>query len=202
MTDPRIRACRLGRTSVRTAIRIARMSGCFFLTRSGAGAWVLLRNLLPGNRSIVPDRGRIRPIPNPLGFRTFGPAGEHSVSGALPDRLVNSSSAVGRCEAGRGQPVVRLPTPAGSRRPGTAMGPTPGGAGPIDSANGASDQARIFVTRPEPTVRPPSRIAKPSPSSMAIGWISSTVISVLSPGMTISVPSGSWMTPVTSVVRM
>ena len=59
----------------------------------------------------------------------------------------------------------------------------------------------IFVTRPEPTVRPPSRMAKPRPSSMAIGWMSSTVISVLSPGMTISVPSGSVMTPVTSVVR-
>ena len=36
---------------------------------------------------------------------------------------------------------------------------------------------------------------------MAIGWISETVISVVSPGMTISVPSGSWTTPVTSVVR-
>ena len=63
------------------------------------------------------------------------------------------------------------------------------------------DHLRILVTRPEPTVRPPSRMAKPRPSSMAIGWMSSTVISVLSPGMTISVPSGSVMTPVTSVVR-
>ena len=36
---------------------------------------------------------------------------------------------------------------------------------------------------------------------MAIGWISATVMSVVSPGMTISVPSGSVMTPVTSVVR-
>ena len=59
----------------------------------------------------------------------------------------------------------------------------------------------ILVTRPEPTVRPPSRMAKPRPSSMAIGWMSSTVISVLSPGMTISVPSGRVMIPVTSVVR-
>jgi hypothetical protein len=59
----------------------------------------------------------------------------------------------------------------------------------------------ILVTRPEPTVRPPSRMAKPRPSSMAIGWISATVISVLSPGITISVPSGRVMTPVTSVVR-
>ena len=36
---------------------------------------------------------------------------------------------------------------------------------------------------------------------MAMGWISSTVMSVVSPGMTISVPSGREMTPVTSVVR-
>ena len=36
---------------------------------------------------------------------------------------------------------------------------------------------------------------------MAIGWISWTVICVLSPGMTISWPSGSVISPVTSVVR-
>ena len=36
---------------------------------------------------------------------------------------------------------------------------------------------------------------------MAMGWIISTVISTLSPGMTISVPSGRLATPVTSVVR-
>src|ERR1035438_510596 len=59
----------------------------------------------------------------------------------------------------------------------------------------------IFVTRPAPTVRPPSRIAKRRPSSMAMGWIRSTCISVLSPGITISVPSGRFTTPVTSVVR-
>src|SRR5436190_15655429 len=61
--------------------------------------------------------------------------------------------------------------------------------------------SRMPVTTPEPTVRPPSRMAKRRPSSMAIGWISSIVISTLSPGMTISVPSGRLATPVTSVVR-
>ena len=59
----------------------------------------------------------------------------------------------------------------------------------------------IVATRPEPTVRPPSRIAKVRPCSIAIGWISSMVISTLSPGMHISVPSGRLITPVTSVVR-
>ena len=58
----------------------------------------------------------------------------------------------------------------------------------------------IVATRPDPTVRPPSRIAKVRPCSIAIGWISSMVISTLSPGMHISVPAGSSQTPVTSVV--
>ncbi len=59
----------------------------------------------------------------------------------------------------------------------------------------------ILVTRPAPTVRPPSRIANRKPSSIAIGAINSTCISVLSPGITISVPDGKCTAPVTSVVR-
>ena len=58
----------------------------------------------------------------------------------------------------------------------------------------------ISETTPEPTVRPPSRIAKRRPFSQAMGAISSTVISTLSPGRHISTPAGSSMTPVTSVV--
>ena len=58
----------------------------------------------------------------------------------------------------------------------------------------------IVATRPDPTVRPPSRIAKVRPWLIAIGWMSSIVISTLSPGMHISVPSGRLQTPVTSVV--
>ena len=58
----------------------------------------------------------------------------------------------------------------------------------------------IVAKRPDPTVRPPSRIAKVRPWLIAIGWISSIVISMLSPGMHISVPSGRLQTPVTSVV--
>src|SRR5262249_15624903 len=60
---------------------------------------------------------------------------------------------------------------------------------------------RTLETTPAPTVRPPSRIAKRSPSSIATGVISSPVILMLSPGITISVPSGRLSTPVTSVVR-
>ena len=44
----------------------------------------------------------------------------------------------------------------------------------------------IVETTPEPTVLPPSRIAKRRPVSQAIGVISSTVISTLSPGRHIS----------------
>jgi hypothetical protein len=59
----------------------------------------------------------------------------------------------------------------------------------------------IEVTAPAPTVRPPSRMANRWPTSRAIGVISSTPISTLSPGMIISAPSGRPMAPVTSVVR-
>jgi hypothetical protein len=54
---------------------------------------------------------------------------------------------------------------------------------------------------PAPTVRPPSRIAKRRPFSIATGVINSICSVTLSPGITISVPSGNVATPVTSVVR-
>ncbi len=54
---------------------------------------------------------------------------------------------------------------------------------------------------PAPTVRPPSRIANRSPFSSATGVINSTTTVTLSPGITISTPSGNVATPVTSVVR-
>src|SRR5215208_2304339 len=58
----------------------------------------------------------------------------------------------------------------------------------------------ISVTTPAPTVLPPSLMAKFNPSSMAIGEINSTFITVLSPGITISTPSSRRISPVTSVV--
>ncbi len=48
----------------------------------------------------------------------------------------------------------------------------------------------ISVTTPAPTVLPPSRIANLSSSSIAIGVINSPLISILSPGITMSTPSG------------
>ena len=58
----------------------------------------------------------------------------------------------------------------------------------------------ISLTVPAPTVLPPSRIAKRSPFSIAMGAISVISIWMLSPGITISTPSGRLATPVTSVV--
>src|ERR1035438_9280910 len=48
-----------------------------------------------------------------------------------------------------------------------------------------------LATTPAPTVLPPSRIPNRKPCSIAIGAISSTTILMLSPGITISVPSAS-----------
>ena len=59
----------------------------------------------------------------------------------------------------------------------------------------------ILVTTPAPTVRPPSRMAKRRFSFMAIGLPKDPVIVTLSPGITISTPSGRFNSPVTSVVR-
>src|SRR3569623_3410446 len=64
-----------------------------------------------------------------------------------------------------------------------------------------SRYSRILVTTPAPTVLPPSRMAKRSPFLQAIGVIRSTSRFTMSPGMTISAPSGSVTRPVTSVVR-
>ena len=58
-----------------------------------------------------------------------------------------------------------------------------------------------FETTPAPTVWPPSRTANRRPSSIAIGCRSSAVMVMLSPGITISTPSGRYIVPVTSVVR-
>src|SRR5205814_7884349 len=59
----------------------------------------------------------------------------------------------------------------------------------------------ISVTAPAPTVCPPSRIANRKPFSKATGVINVTSQLTLSHGFTISTPIGSFMSPVTSVVR-
>ena len=56
-------------------------------------------------------------------------------------------------------------------------------------------QSRILETTPAPTVRPPSRMANLRPGSIATGLISSNLAVTLSPGITISTPSGSVTVP-------
>jgi hypothetical protein len=134
------------------------------------------------------------------------PGGRRAVAGArLPGRVPPLPGGPGASHGAQSRRTAALT--ALGRDPDSAVGPghTPGphrswiSCAPPE--RDASDHLLILVTRPAPTVRPPSRMANLSPSSMAMGWIRSTVISVLSPGMTISVPSGSFTTPVTSVVR-
>ena len=67
---------------------------------------------------------------------------------------------------------------------------------------GKEPYSLTLVKTPAPTVLPPSRIANRSSCSMATGVMSLMPMVILSPGMTISVPSGSAISPVTSVVRM
>ena len=68
-------------------------------------------------------------------------------------------------------------------------------------SNEAAVYSMILDTTPAPTVRPPSRRAKRRPSCMATGWISEHSTVELSPGMTISVPSGRMTSPVTSATQ-
>jgi hypothetical protein len=121
---------------------------------------------------------------------------EVSGPGADLDRLQARRTPAASAEQPEQYARARQPLTNPREQPGCRRGP-----GEHESRPPAGSYLLIFVTRPAPTVRPPSRIANLSCSSMAIGWISSTDISVLSPGMTISVPSGRVTTPVTSVVR-
>ena len=70
----------------------------------------------------------------------------------------------------------------------------------ISHSRKISSYSIISLTTPAPTVRPPSRIANLSSFSIAIGVIRLPSRPTLSPGITISTPSGNVTTPVTSVV--
>ena len=108
----------------------------------------------------------------------------------------------GRCPDLPGE--LNPPGPPGSLRAGRLPPPIPStrkGRRFSDGPSFCFPYSMTFVTTPEPTVRPPSRMAKRSPSSHAIGVIRLISMSMLSPGITISTPSGSLMFPVTSVVR-
>ena len=136
--------------------------------------------ILPTTRRGPPGRPRAPP----------GGGGGGRGGGGAPPRPPPGGGSEGG--GGAGGPAAGVPRPGGGGR---------GGPGGPPATTVGSGYFRILVTRPAPTVRLPSRMANSRPSSMAMGWSNSTVISVLSPGMTISVPSGSVTVPVTSVVR-
>ena len=93
--------------------------------------------------------------------------------------------------------IRRIPDLSTNEKPGAPLG-APGHR--ITTLAGG-DYFSISATTPAPTVRPPSRMVKRWPTSIAIGAISLMPSDTLSPGITISVPSGSSTVPVTSVVR-
>src|SRR5215469_11312672 len=128
------------------------------------------------------------------GFRWFHP--QRSAMGGLAtpkDRFREDLEC--RLLAHSGSGILRRPPKQNGRRG------SPAAAVLTQRREAPRRYSTILVTTPEPTVRPPSRMAKRSFSSMAIGVISSTASSALSPGMIISTPSFSLITPVTSVVR-
>ncbi|MBA7701089.1 hypothetical protein ES703_109820 [subsurface metagenome] len=77
----------------------------------------------------------------------------------------------------------------------------PAGGWQAGLGQGLFSYSTISLITPAPTVFPPSRIAKRSSFSMAMGVIRFTSRATLSPGITISTPSGRVTTAVTSVVR-
>jgi len=141
-----------------------------------------------GNKDLDPrlrgERGaeRVDVTPHP-GFAVLPPEGEDLTFQYLPPL----GEVARRAEGGL---ATQTKTAAEVSLSGGAIFP-----------EGLIDYSTILATTPAPTVRPPSRIAKRSFSSMAIGVISSTSSSALSPGMIISTPSFRRMIPVTSVVR-
>ena len=154
---------------------------CMTTTRTSSSAW---------NRSTMSTMARFISI-----FMALRRSGLLKVIQPTPSVTVASMKGVSSSIVVMGRSV-----PSGPAWRKTADARSPAGSG-HSSRSRRSNYLRILVTRPAPTVRPPSRMANRRPSSMAIGLISSTVISVLSPGMHISVPSGSVTAPVMSVVR-
>jgi hypothetical protein len=120
-----------------------------------------------------------------------GTTGNTSVAGCDPGCFAGSSccGSSGACTPRKpALPIVaQLTSKSQGRRPRRPCAPT-------------ALYSTISVTTPAPTVLPPSRMAKFNPSSIAIGEINSTFITVLSPGITISTPSSRRISPVTSVV--
>lgn len=167
------------------------------LLRAGAG--------VGGGRPLRGARPVLKPVSTAVHraatrhVRRRQPNGDDRLGPKVPEGAVTRNYRPG-CHPRRGRLIrYSAAVPAATRKGPYDRSRT----GPFRSSDlqASGTYLLILVTWPAPTVRPPSRMANFRPSSMATGWMSSTFISVLSPGMTISVPSGRVTTPVTSVVR-
>ena len=133
-------------------------------------------------------------------FRTSSPLVPREATASCSDHCLRSEGCEARRRGGSARGLGR-PLAERAHNP-EARRPVHGRAAPERRVSHHSlPYSMIWVTTPEPTVRPPSRIANLSSLSIAIGVISSTSICTLSPGITISTPSGRCAAPVTSVVR-
>ena len=129
-------------------------------------------------------------------FFLFQPT--RTVAAALRRRVVSPLAV----RAGQGNNIARhVRTSFRDRTQGSHWKPARRPCGGSSRTEVRVGYSTISVTLPAPTVRPPSRMAKRRVFSMAMGQMSSTFMVMLSPGRTISTPSGNWITPVTSVVR-
>ena len=156
-------------------------SECSFDSRAGVvrACFCAIVSRIRQNARSKPDAGGLPVQPQP--------AGDRFVTGrALPGEDLAHQLVLPRCQAKASAAESSTAHSHDCKRAapcGTALSD--------GSSAGRRSYLMIFDTTPAPTVRPPSRMAKRSFSSIAIGAISSTLNFRLSPGITISVPSGS-----------
>ena len=140
-----------------------------------------------------PEAGRCNRLPLPVGL-------ERAILSHFPVKPAASTPGAELVEL----QTIRVVTPVLGSCVGTlsAIGTAQRNYYPSSGFSlGHDDYSTMLVTTPDPTVLPPSRMAKRSPFSRTMGEMSFSFISILSPGITISTPSGNSISPVTSVVR-
>lgn len=131
---------------------------------------------------VSPETGRCNMFPLPVGL-------ERAMLSHFPMKPAASTPGTELVEL----QAVRVVTPILGGCVGTlsAIGTTQRNDYPSSCFSLGHDGYSItLVTTPDPTVLPPSRMANRSPVSRTMGEMSFSVISILSPGITISTPSG------------
>jgi hypothetical protein len=182
-------------------------SGLTLAPASCAGASALAAGVM--SERVLPKR-RLKPsialtgafveVPGTATLVAGAPRNMHyyagSVSGCNAFVLAGSENFRGFGWKHRRRAVLR----SRKKRSHSILHRTAGGPDGSGSPARTDRYSTIRVTMPAPTVLLPSRMAKRDFSSIAIGLLSSTINSALSPGMTISTPSSA-TAPVTLAVR-